>query len=741
MAAVDELRSIMQESERSSRTHERAAPRLPALAKSQADCFEEMMLRVVAVKRKEPGVERVMRFLGQAAALDEPFVEQLLKFVVRASGAATVTVRTRACELGAAVLRNVDTVDDGVFESLVDAMVPRATDAIVAVRAAACGVLARLADDDEAREALVAACRDPSAEVRRAAVGAIEATEFTLDALVERCRDVDAAVRVAAYDALARQVDARRMKDAPRVLRAGLEDRDAAVRESAIQLAVAWLVALQTLESFVSAACGCDDDVALAAVRAVHRRDDVVTLMQARLTSDPAAALACRALLAALDDVEPPDFRDVCRLVAEAPPDVARQALHIGSLCIDKRLVDANAKALLRDAVVGVKDPALAEAAAKLARRCFDDDLGAALDAFQLDELTPWTLAIATALVAVASKVDIEARLTAIETSIWLPAVSSADVESRRLGIIGLGRRLVNGTNKVWATSLGPLLWRVVSNVLEETAVRCAAVRALADASMVLSLGPETRNAWNLVAATVRDADADVAGVAAEAAAKLILRFGGGEDDALTDLLCTLVAFSQATNSSTRAQQVLAAFFPGCAAKHPASLLRCADRFPDRYVEDEWFRTTALSDAPKLKAALVALSGLDARLPCALAYAICRATLETGDDATVDLCAALSCLPCPTDPRETALVRAVAQRCAQVQRSKLAAKGAAALVDKCGPATDDSDPAADPADLIGRFPLDDEEDRPTRRARSTRVAVSYREETNDDKYFAELRRP
>ena len=267
VAPDEELLSILNDAKRSRTSHERGIERTMALVHAAPELFREPaeggffehLTRVLVAKKRDANVERCLTFVAHIASSavvgggsDDAcagFSTELLTWLAAATGAADKTARCRALELCALVLESVvnaeeATVDEGVWEALVAAVVPRASDKVAAVRKAACLALRRLQDDNEAATAAVVRAleSDASADVRAAAVGALDVSKRVLPSLLEKCRDVDAKVRTAAFDALRSRVGIKAVHRDVRaqVVKRGLEDRDPAVRAAAARTLCAW---------------------------------------------------------------------------------------------------------------------------------------------------------------------------------------------------------------------------------------------------------------------------------------------------------------------------------------------------------------------------------------------------------------------------------------------------------------------------------------------------------------------
>lgn len=207
---------------------------------------------------------RLLNFFGtfamEAASEDRvTFVECLLGPLVELTCARDATPRWRFCQLLHALVGNLPAeaeLSDGVVDAFQEAMEERLEDAKPAVRAVAVRALARLPDPGDGgdfsacpltRALLDMLAAEKSKAVRKAILATLPCSDFTRKVFVERTRDEADDVRRMAYMALAERAPLAAMPaaDAAALLRAGLGDRAASVREAvASRLLAAWLEAV-----------------------------------------------------------------------------------------------------------------------------------------------------------------------------------------------------------------------------------------------------------------------------------------------------------------------------------------------------------------------------------------------------------------------------------------------------------------------------------------------------------------
>jgi condensin complex subunit 3 len=125
-----------------------------AAVRAQSDAVEQMFFdllkRVLAVKKREPAVERIVKFLITAVAcMQQPssssnaagsteaetrFTGNLLRFLLRGVEGTDKAVRLRCCQLLALCMDCIDEMEDDLFEEIRAVMLERVRDKEAAVR-------------------------------------------------------------------------------------------------------------------------------------------------------------------------------------------------------------------------------------------------------------------------------------------------------------------------------------------------------------------------------------------------------------------------------------------------------------------------------------------------------------------------------------------------------------------------------------------------------------------------------
>lgn len=189
----------------------------------------------------------------------DAFNEALLGFLLNLHRAKDKAVRFRACQIVAGVLNGLGPdaeVSDELYERMTDAMLERIRDKMPPVRAQAARALSRLQDggesddfsQDEITQAFVELLgSEKNKEVRKAILGSLAISDFTIPCVVERTRDVSEDVRRIAFLALTSKVPVESVSIAHRalVLRRGLGDRAPTVRSASVEMLKRWLEAFQ----------------------------------------------------------------------------------------------------------------------------------------------------------------------------------------------------------------------------------------------------------------------------------------------------------------------------------------------------------------------------------------------------------------------------------------------------------------------------------------------------------------
>ncbi|TBU47907.1 nuclear condensing complex subunit [Dichomitus squalens] len=259
------------------------------------DVFDDMMLRVLPVKKGVGQADRTVKFMGgytkfameknfeyrKERELDEDedtfadrFITHAVRFFLEGCTAKDKVVRMRVLQCIAETITNLGAIDEDLYAELRAALLDRLRDKEPSVRSYAVLALSKLAISEETAELdedeptildmlIETMTYDPAAEVRRAAVTHLPATPYTLPALLARTRDVDAATRRLVYVNVLEKYCTGVGEDSrtrvgfthPRVLtiaqreqivRNGLGDREDIVKKAAAQLLGVWVDVVRT---------------------------------------------------------------------------------------------------------------------------------------------------------------------------------------------------------------------------------------------------------------------------------------------------------------------------------------------------------------------------------------------------------------------------------------------------------------------------------------------------------------
>ncbi|KAF8494799.1 nuclear condensing complex subunit [Gautieria morchelliformis] len=238
------------------------------------DAFIDMMNRVLHVKKGVLLADRVVKFVGgfvrfmnEKAAEekgdgdeneDTPatrFVARLLKHLLKGFLAKDKNVRYRVLQIVAEMISHLGEIDDDIYTLLRASLLERINDKESSVRIQAVIALSKLAgtedpeDLDEGEPDVIEVLMeilqfDTAAEVRRAALLNIPATQRTFNAILSRTRDTDDVIRKIVYShVLSNLQHPKQLTIAQRelIVRNGLGDRQAPVRAAAGKLIGTWV--------------------------------------------------------------------------------------------------------------------------------------------------------------------------------------------------------------------------------------------------------------------------------------------------------------------------------------------------------------------------------------------------------------------------------------------------------------------------------------------------------------------
>ncbi|KAL0578384.1 chromosome condensation complex Condensin, subunit G [Marasmius crinis-equi] len=269
------------------------------------DAFVDMVNRVLDVK-KGAFADRIVKFVGayvkfvnekvaeEKAAQDagpsdsastqnrddeetlaSRFVALLLQHLFQGFQAKNKVVRQRAVHLVAEMMTNIGEIDEETYGLIRKNLIERIHDKEPIIRAHSVVALSKLVgteDPDElevgestAEELILdALCFDTAAEVRRAALLNIPVSPETLPVILTRTRDLDTITRKLVFSTvlLSKLDHPKRLTIAQReqVIKAGLGDREAAVRVATGKLVTSWFdLAMSDSQDASEASFGGDD--------------------------------------------------------------------------------------------------------------------------------------------------------------------------------------------------------------------------------------------------------------------------------------------------------------------------------------------------------------------------------------------------------------------------------------------------------------------------------------------------
>ncbi|XP_024527782.1 condensin complex subunit 3 isoform X2 [Selaginella moellendorffii] len=219
-----------------------------------AGLFKRFVTPIFDVMKKEPAVERIVKFVASVvtfrdenAAECDAFLEDFVDFLLSAVDSSNKSVRYRSCQILSEVIMMLgeDTeVNAELWDEMTAAMERRIQDKIAGIRVFAARSLGRLFSDDKDNSQYRLSLQfDPSPDVRKAALLAIPVLNTTISDIVSRTGDVSAAVRKAAYSVI-RDIPIQSLSIRQRalVLQRGLLDRESTVQvECRSMLKDGWL--------------------------------------------------------------------------------------------------------------------------------------------------------------------------------------------------------------------------------------------------------------------------------------------------------------------------------------------------------------------------------------------------------------------------------------------------------------------------------------------------------------------
>ncbi|KZT12609.1 uncharacterized protein LAESUDRAFT_689301 [Laetiporus sulphureus 93-53] len=246
------------------------------------DVFIDMISRVLPVKSGSPTAERVIKFIrsyvrlllekdeGEGETFSANFMLRLIRWLLEGFSAKDTTVRYRAVSLVQILVIHLKGLDEDTYNILCQSMIERSRDKESNIRVSAIAALSKLVIGEEPVHIpedqpsimeimLESLCYDPSPEVRHATLQHIPVIARTLPVILTRSRDVDPSVRKLLFSAILSSAIGRSKYSTPdptadfllypqqltlaqreKVVREGLDDKDASVQVAAAQMLAEW---------------------------------------------------------------------------------------------------------------------------------------------------------------------------------------------------------------------------------------------------------------------------------------------------------------------------------------------------------------------------------------------------------------------------------------------------------------------------------------------------------------------
>lgn len=221
-------------------------------------CMDSVLL----VSKKEPSVERLLKFLTTfiaSSAINEEHFNKSIKHLLLRSKAVDKNVRIRSCQIFAEVMMNLNEdceISASLWTEILQSLLPRLKDKNATVRIWTIKALTNFQNDEDAEDLVVNGILkllmyDTASTVRAAAIEAICLTPKTLPAVIERVKDVSADVRL---QVLKKCMDCIQFRQLPvtsriNIVKYTLDDREEDVRDAAIALVIKWISQLDNKTS------------------------------------------------------------------------------------------------------------------------------------------------------------------------------------------------------------------------------------------------------------------------------------------------------------------------------------------------------------------------------------------------------------------------------------------------------------------------------------------------------------
>ncbi|CAG8544549.1 9035_t:CDS:10 [Paraglomus brasilianum] len=228
----------------------------------------DMVQKILSVKKKEPCVDRTVKFLGafiqytsekdakdndsvnsdDEGTLSSRLVQELAKYLLKGIEAKERLIRLRICQLLGHCAYALDSINDSLYNKMRKKLADRIHDKDTGVRVQAVVALSKFqagcdvenGDSREITDKLLDVLQyDPNAEVRRAVLTHIDYNENTMPKVLERAHDTDTTIRKYVFSKSLDELEDFRflsIEEREQVLRWGLSDRDKNVKNACSNL-------------------------------------------------------------------------------------------------------------------------------------------------------------------------------------------------------------------------------------------------------------------------------------------------------------------------------------------------------------------------------------------------------------------------------------------------------------------------------------------------------------------------
>ncbi|EHA8590767.1 hypothetical protein COCNU_scaffold023732G000010 [Cocos nucifera] len=254
-----EIAGVLDECRLSHAVHTRKLRELSALRSSAPPglffpSFARALTPLFDFPRRSLAAERTVRFVSAFVALADAnanaaasgvFLEEFLRFLLVASGAAHRTARFRSCQIISEIIMRLPDdaeVSDQLWDEVIDKMKERVGDKVPAIRAFAVRALSRFANDVESGDILIlflqTLSQEQNAEVRKTIILSLPPSNATTEAIVGSTLDVSESVRRSAYRVLASKfpLQSLSIKHRTIILQRGLSDRSSSVTKECLKM-------------------------------------------------------------------------------------------------------------------------------------------------------------------------------------------------------------------------------------------------------------------------------------------------------------------------------------------------------------------------------------------------------------------------------------------------------------------------------------------------------------------------